>query len=179
MDGLLEYYFKKNNVPAEKQAAVKSIVAWRELSNSKLPNARRRALFAGRDRGIKAFMDSTRDTEALANRAAQCDRLRDDQRDHPDRIFRRDAGAAAELNDAAEAVMKLLDKTIAECDAQQAQVLAGQTRPSPGLLAKWQALEDRMGGAKWVKAGELWAGIVSGPVEPPSAGRRPTRRSRT
>src|SRR5260221_4516965 len=44
MDGLLEYYFKKNNVPAEKQAAVKSIVAWRELSNPKLPNARRRAL---------------------------------------------------------------------------------------------------------------------------------------
>src|SRR5205823_4866569 len=71
MDGLLEYYFKKHNVPAEKQAAVKSIVAWRELSNPKLPGSRRRTLLQDGIRGIKTFLDSTRDTEALMNRAAQ------------------------------------------------------------------------------------------------------------
>ncbi len=71
MDGLLEYYFKKHNVPADKQAAVKSIVAWRELSNPKLPASRRRALLQDGIRGIKTFLDSTRDTEALMNRAAQ------------------------------------------------------------------------------------------------------------
>jgi len=152
MDGLLEYYFKKNNVPADKQAAVKSIVAWRELANPKLPNARRRQLLQDGIRGIKAFIDSTRDTEALANRAAQLIDYGMSNEITTIEYFGETPAAQAELNDAAEAVMKLLDKTIAECEAQQTQVLAGQTRSSPALLAKWQALEDRMTSARWVKA---------------------------
>src|SRR5438046_3025609 len=52
MDGLLEYYFKKHNIPADKQAAVKGIVAWREMANPNLPAGRRRALLQDGIRGI-------------------------------------------------------------------------------------------------------------------------------
>src|SRR5207253_4024047 len=69
MDGLLDYYFKKHNVPADRQAAIRSLSAWRELNNPNLPAARRRQLLLEGVKGIKNFIASTKDTELLMTRA--------------------------------------------------------------------------------------------------------------
>ncbi|MDB5321122.1 MAG: hypothetical protein JWN40_2753 [Phycisphaerales bacterium] len=152
MDSLLEYYFKKHNIPPERQAGVKSIVAWRELSNPKMTVGRRRQLLQDGVRGVKTFLDSMRDTEMLMTRAAQL--IEYGMKDAINQIeyYGETPSDQAELNESAEAVIKILDKTIAECEAQEGQVLAGQTRPSQALLTKWQTLDDRLQTAKWTKA---------------------------
>jgi hypothetical protein len=152
MDGLLEYYFKKHNIPPERQAGVKSIVAWRELSNPKITVGRRRQLLQDGVRGVKTFLDSTRDTEMLMTRAAQLIEYGMKNEVNQIEYFGENPTRQAELNESAEAVIKILDKVIAECEAQEGQVLVGQTRPSPALLTKWQTLDDRLQTAKWTKA---------------------------
>ncbi|HEY7116829.1 MAG TPA: hypothetical protein VH475_09595, partial [Tepidisphaeraceae bacterium] len=152
MDGLLEYYFKTHNVAPDKQAAVKSIAAWRELANPSLPAARRKALLSDGIKGIKAFVDSTHDTEALMNRAGMLIEYGMKGQVNQIEYFGESPARQSELNESAEAVMKLLDKTIEECEAQETQVLAGQTRPQPQIMARWQALDDRLQTARWTKA---------------------------
>jgi hypothetical protein len=152
MDGLLEYYFKKHNIPADKQAGVKSVAAWRELGNPKISVARRRQLLQDGVRGVKTFLESTRDTETLMTRAAQLIEYGMKNEINQIEYFGETPVRQSELNGPAEAVMQILDKTIAECEAQQTQVFAGQTRQTPALVQKWQALEDRAQAAKWTKA---------------------------
>jgi hypothetical protein len=152
MDGLLEYYFKKHNVPADKQAGVKSVAAWRELANPKISVARRKQLLQDGVRGIKTFLESTRDTETLMTRAAQLIEYGMKNEINQIEYFGETPVRQSELNGPAEAVVQILDKTIAECEAQESQVFAGQTRQTPALLQKWQALEDRAQAAKWTKA---------------------------
>jgi hypothetical protein len=152
MDSLLDYYFKKHNVPPDRQATIRSIAAWRELNNPSLPPARRRALLMDGIKGIGAFVQSTRDTELLMTRAGQLIEFGMKGQINQIEYFGEAPKAQGELNEAAEAVMKLLDRTIEECESQENQVLAGQTKPNAGLMAKWQALDDRMNTAKWTKA---------------------------
>jgi hypothetical protein len=152
MDSLLDYYFKKNNVPADRQATIRSIAAWREMNNPNLPAARRRQLLQDGIKGIRAFVQSTKDTELLMMRAGQLIEFGMKGQINQIEYFGESPKAQAELNEAAEAVMKLLDRTIEECEAQAAAAVAGQTRPNPQVMAKWQALDDRMNTAKYTKA---------------------------
>jgi hypothetical protein len=152
MDSLLDYYFKKHNVSADRQATIKSGSAWRELNSPNVPPARRRQLLQDGIKGIRTFLDSTKDTELLMTRAGQLIEFAMKPQINQIEYFGEAPKTQAELNDAAEAVMKLLDKTVEECEAQAAKVLVGQTRPNPQVMAKWQALDDRMNTAKWTKA---------------------------
>jgi hypothetical protein len=170
MDGLLDYYFKKHNIAPERQAGVKSIVAWRELSNPKITVGRRRQLLQDGVRGVKTFLDSTRDTEMLMTRAAQLIEYGMKNEINQIEYFGETPARQAELNESSEAVIKILDKAIAECEAQEAQVLAGQTRPSPQLLQKWQTLDDRLQTAKWTKAFSSYGLAIS--LDPASPRRK-------
>lgn len=152
MDGLLDYYFKKHNVPADRQAAIRSLSAWREMNNPNLPAARRRQLLLDGVKGIKNFIASTKDSELLMTRAGQLIEFGMKPQITQVEYFGETPKSQAELNEFADAVMKLLDKTIEECEAQENQVLAGQTRPNPQVMAKWQALDDRLNTARWTKA---------------------------
>ena len=116
MDGLLDYYFKKHNVPAEKQAGVKSVAAWRELANPKISVARRKQLLQDGVRGVKTFLESTRDTEMLMTRAAQLIEYGMKNEINQIEYFGETPVRQSELNGSAEAVIQILDKTIAECE---------------------------------------------------------------
>jgi hypothetical protein len=152
MDGLLDYYFQKHNIPADRQASIRSIAAWREMNNPNLPAARRRQLLMDGVKGIKNFIASTKDTELLMTRAGQLIEFGMKGQVTQIEYFGETPKSQAELNEIADAVMKLLDRTIEECEAQENQVLAGQTRPNPQIMAKWQALDDRLNTARWTKA---------------------------
>ena len=152
MDGLLEHYFKKHNVPPQKQAAIKGIVALRQLSDANVPAGRKRTLLRDAVKGVDQFIATTRDTEALLLRALLF--IEHGMKGQIDQITYLGESPArqAELNEAAEAVFKLFEKAVEECEAQQAKLLAGQTRPSDALLKQWQVLEDRANTAKWNRA---------------------------
>src|SRR5687768_3999096 len=124
MDGLLEYYFQKNNVPAEKRSAIKGIVALRQMNDPNVSPARRRALLKDAIKGVDQFVATTKDTEALLTRAIQF--FEGGMKDQIGQIeyFGESPARQAELNDAAEAVDKLLDKVISECAAQQDKLMA-------------------------------------------------------
>jgi hypothetical protein len=141
MDSLLNYYFEKHKVPSEKQAAVRSIAAWRELANPNTPPARRRALIADGVKGVDNFLAVAKDTEQLMNRAALIVEYGMKGQINQIEYFGESAARQTELNEAAEAVMKILDKTVEECEAQQNQALAGQVRPNAALMQKWQTLD--------------------------------------
>jgi hypothetical protein len=167
MDSLLEYYFKKHNISPERQDVVKSIVAWREMGNPNLPPARRRQLIVAGIKGLNNFLRATNDTEALMNRAGQLIEYGMKGQINQIEYFGPSATLQAELNDSAEAVVKLLDKAIEECEAQENQVLVGQTRPSPALLKKWQTLDDRLQSARWTRAFSSYALVLSlDPADP-------------
>lgn len=161
MDSLLNYYFEKHHITQERQDVIKSIVAWREMGNPNVPPARRRQLITAGIKGLANFLNATRDTEALMNRAGQLIEYGMKGQINQIEYFGDSPTRQAELNDSAEAVMKILDKTIEECEAQENQVLAGQTRPSDALLKKWQTLDDRLQTAKWTKAFSSYALILS------------------
>ena len=69
--------------------------------------------------------------------------------------------------------MKILDKTIEECEAQENQVLAGQTRPNAAAHGE-VADAGRPAEDGEVDQGvrELWAGVVAGPGGPEAEGDR-------
>ena len=170
MDSLLAYYFQKHNVSTERQDAVKSIVAWREMGNPNLPAARRRQLIAAGIKGINNFLNAQRDTEALMTRAGQLIEYGMKGQINQIEYFGDSPSRQAELNESAEAVVKMLDKTVDECEAQENQLLAGQIRPNPALLAKWQTLDDRLQTARWTKAFSSYALALS--LDPADARRK-------
>jgi len=172
MDGLLDYYFKKHNVPADRQAAIRSLSAWREMNNPNLPAARRRQLLLDGVKGIKNFIASTKDSELLMTRAGQLIEFGMKPQITQVEYFGETPKSQAALNEFADAVMKLLDKTIEECEAQENQVLAGQTRPNPQVMAKWQALDDRLNTARWTKAFASYGLALS--MDPADAKRKET-----
>lgn len=152
MDALLAHYFQKHGVSAEKQGQVKSIVAIREIANPALAPGKRRALLLDAVKGVPQFVESTKDTEVLMGRAnlfiehgmkAQINQIE---------YFGESPTRQSELGEAANAVMKLLDKSIEECEIQQNDVLKGQVRPNQALMNKWQTLDDRLQTAKWTRA---------------------------
>jgi hypothetical protein len=152
MDGLLDYYFKRHNVPADKQAAIKGIVALRQMSDPNIPPGRKRTLLKEAVKGVDTFIASTKDTEALLSRAFLF--IEHGMKGQINQIeyFGESPARQAELNEAADAVVRLLDKAIEECEAQQNKLLAGQTRPTDALLKQWQVLEDRLTTARWTRA---------------------------
>jgi hypothetical protein len=152
MTGLLDHYFQKNNVSAERQATVKSIVAWNELRKPNVPAGRRRQLILDGVRGVQQFINQTTDTELLMRRANELIEYGMKSQVNQIEYFGETPARQAELNGSAEAVIKIFDKTIAEAEAQQNQTLAGQTRPTPQVMQKWQTLDERMNTAKWTKA---------------------------
>lgn len=170
MDSLLTYYFEKHHITPERQDVVKSIVAWREMGNANLPAARRRQLISAGIKGLANFLNSTKDTEALMNRAGQLIEYGMKGQINQIEYFGPSATLQTELNDSAEAVMKMLDKAIEECEAQENQVLVGQTRPSPALLQKWQTLDDRLNSARWTRAFSSYALVLS--LDPADARRK-------
>jgi hypothetical protein len=161
MDSLLNYYFEKHHITPERQDVVKSIVAWREMGNPNLPLARRRQLIAAGIKGLSNFLNATRDTETLMTRAGQLIEYGMKGQINQIEYFGGSSTLQAELNESAEAVVKMLDKAIEECEAQENQLLVGQTRPSPALLQKWQALDDRLQTARWTKAFSSYALVLS------------------
>ena len=152
MDTLLNHYFERNSVPADKQAAIKGMQAIKKLADANLPAAQRRQLFNAGIKGVNSFVAGVKDTESLINVAGIFIEYGMKGQINQIEYFGETPARQAELNEAAEGVVRILDAAIKECEEQSAAVLAGQTRPNQALLDKWQALENRMNAAKWTKA---------------------------
>jgi hypothetical protein len=156
MNGLLDYYFQKNNVPVQKQQEIRVLIALQHLDGPEFARknaAERKAEIDDIVRGINAILPQINDTERLQRYAASLIRYGTLRQVNILAYWGESPKTQAALNPIAETVDKVLERAIAEAQKKANAILAlNGGNPNPGQMAQWEKVDNLQHLAEFTRA---------------------------